>query len=213
MKKLIIFDMDGTLLDTSKDIFCSINFALTKFGYPVRTIEEIKKFSGDGLYKHLQRSLPKNCDNETIDRVFKFFFEYYKIHCEDYTAPYYGITELLFALKKLGYNTAIVSNKENSALQKLSEKFFLGLIDYAVGAKQGQKPKPSAEPIFDVLNHFGLQTSDVIYIGDTEVDYQTAINAKVDVISALWGFRDRDFLENIGAKTFAYTPLDVLNLL
>ncbi len=213
MKKLIIFDMDGTLLDTSKDIFYSINFTLTKFGYPTRTIEEIKKFSGDGLYKHMERSLPKNCDNETIDRVFEFFFEYYKNHCEDYTAPYVGITELLFSLKKLGYNTAIVSNKENGALQKLSDKFFYNLIDYAVGAKQGQKPKPSAEPIIDVLNHFGLSAYDAIYIGDTEVDYQTAINAKVDVISALWGFRDREFLEKIGAKIFADTPLDVLNLL
>ncbi len=213
MKKLIIFDMDGTLLDTSQDIFYSINYALTKFDYPTRTIEEIKKFSGDGLYKHLQRSLPKNCDNETIDRVFEFFFEYYKNHCEDYTAPYLGIIELLSALKKLGYNTAIVSNKENSALQKLSDKFFSGLIDYAVGAKSGQKPKPSAEPIFDALNHFALDVKDAIYIGDTEVDYQTALNAKIDVISALWGFRNREFLENLGAKTFANTPLDVLKLL
>lgn len=206
MKKLIIFDMDGTILDTLEDLKNSLNYALELNSLPTRTLDEVRRFVGNGIGKLLDRGVPEGCDPAVRQNVEKDFFPHYTLHCNDYTRPYDGVIELIGALRAAGYLTAVVSNKADFAVQDLCKIWFDGLFDLAVGEREGLCRKPAPDSVWEVCRLLNVTVEDSIYIGDSEVDFQTAQNAGMDVISVDWGFRDAEFLRSIGAEKILSTP-------
>lgn len=196
---LAIFDLDGTILYTLVDLKNSMNFTLKKFGFPERTLDEVRRFVGNGIKNLIIRAAPKGTDEKTIDEMFEVFNEHYAVHCNDNTKSYDGIDELLKKLKEQKVKTAVVSNKANYAVQTLVKKYFDGLFDYAVGEKQGVRKKPCPDSVNEVLRVLDTPKEAAVYIGDSEVDVATAKNAQMDCIAVDWGFRDRDVLINSGA--------------
>lgn len=209
----VIFDMDGTILDTLDDLTDSVNYVLEKFGIPTRTKEEYRLFFGNGIKYALRCAVPSDVSDDVIDEMFPIFKEYYDQHCLDKTKPYDGILELMKELKSQGYKMAIVSNKIDSAVKELNERFFAEYVSVAIGEKPGIKRKPAPDTVLAALAELGSSKEEAIYIGDSEVDFQTAQNSGLPCISVLWGFRDKDFLIENGATTFADTPADVLQCL
>lgn len=209
----VIFDMDGTILDTLDDLTDSVNYVLEKFGIPTRTKEEYRLFFGNGIKYALRCAVPSDVSDDVIDEMFPIFKEYYDLHCLDKTKPYDGILELMKELKSQGYKMAIVSNKIDSAVKELNERFFAEYVSVAIGEKPGIKRKPAPDTVLAALAELGSSKEEAIYIGDSEVDFQTAQNSGLPCISVLWGFRDKDFLIENGATTFADTPADVLQCL
>jgi len=208
--KLIIFDMDGTILDTLEDLTDSLNFALKKSGMPKRSLSEVREFVGNGIRKLIERAVPANTPTDIVNRVLADFSEHYRQNCANKTSPYDGIPEVLSALRKRGAQTAVVSNKVDFAVQQLSVQYFDGLFDMAVGEREGVRKKPAPDAIYAVLGHFGLEKNDALYIGDSEVDIQTAANAGMDCICVGWGFREEDFLLRNGAAVVLNKPDDIL---
>lgn len=196
---LAIFDLDGTILYTLVDLKNSMNFTLKKFGFPERTLDEVRRFVGNGIRNLIIRAAPKGTDEKTIDEMFEVFNEHYVVHCNDNTKSYDGIDELLKKLKEQKVKTAVVSNKADYAVQTLVKKYFDGLFDYAVGEKQGVRKKPCPDSVNEVLRVLDTPKESAVYIGDSEVDVATAKNAQMDCIAVDWGFRDRDVLINSGA--------------
>ena len=211
--ELAIFDMDGTILDTLQDLHDTLNYVLGMHHFPLRTIDETRRFVGNGIRKLVERALPAGSDDATIDRVFASFKEYYKDHCAVATKPYDGITELLKELREAGIKTAVVSNKADFAVQELCETYFKGLFDCAVGEREGVRRKPSPDSVYAVLEKLAVAKEHAVYIGDSDVDLATAENAGLPCIAVTWGFRDRDFLEAHGASEYAKEPMDILKLL
>ncbi len=203
--KLLIFDMDGTILDTLKDLTLSTNYALKKCGLALRSENEVRSFVGNGIRKLIERAVPENCPKETITKVFSVFNDYYKNHCFDFTKSYPGITDMLKKLTQKGYKTAVLSNKADYAVKELSDKFFGGLFDYSAGVKENMKTKPSPDGVFEIMRNFNIPPENTLYIGDSEVDILTAKNAGVDCISVDWGFKSRSFLEENGANIIVST--------
>lgn len=212
MKKLVIFDMDGTILNTLDDLKDTLNYALEQYHFPARTLEETRAFVGNGIHKLIERAVPEGTDAQTVENVFGTFLEYYQIHCMDRTRPYPGIVGLLQELKKAGMRTAVVSNKADAAVQELCERFFPGLFDFAVGEHEGVQKKPAPDMVQLALRALGTQEPDAVYVGDSDVDIATAKNSGLDSIIVTWGFRDREFLESQGADVFADTPEEVREL-
>lgn len=200
MYQLAIFDMDGTILNTLEDLKISINHALIENGFPERTFEEVRRFVGNGTQKLVERSVPEGTGKEKQQEVLASFDEYYAVHCADYTKPYQGIVEALQELKKRNIKTAVVSNKPDYGVQSLCEKYFKGLFDFPVGMKEGMRKKPAPDAVLQVLEHLGAAREDAVFIGDSDVDVQTALNAHLTCVGVTWGFRDREVLENAGAK-------------
>lgn len=196
---LAIFDLDGTILYTLVDLKNSMNFTLKKFGFPERTLDEVRRFVGNGIKNLIIRAAPKGTDEKTIDGMFEVFNEHYAVHCNDNTKSYDGIDELLKKLKEQKVKTAVVSNKADYAVQTLVKKYFDGLFDYAVGEKQGVRKKPCPDSVNEVLRVLDTPKEAAVYIGDSEVDVATAKNAQMDCIAVDWGFRDREVLINSGA--------------
>lgn len=212
-KKLVIFDMDGTILDTLDDLTDALNYALSYHHFPVRTIDEVRRFVGNGIRKLVERGVPSGTGDSDIKEVFDTFLTYYQRHCYDKTKPYPGILHLMKALKENGCLTAVISNKADSAVQELCRRYFDGLIDYAAGEREGVRKKPAPDALISLAETLCLEKSSIIYIGDSEVDIETAQNAGVDHIIVTWGFRKRTFLEEQGAKVFADTAGEVERLL
>ena len=199
--KLAIFDMDGTILNTLADLAASVNFALTAEGYPTRTIEEVRLFVGNGIRKLIERSVPRGTIVQNIDKVHEKFTAHYTKHCTDNTKPYEGINELLGELRKNGCKTAVVSNKADYAVQKLCIEYFPEYFDMVAGEQQPiYKKKPAPDLVFLIMDKLNVAAEDTVYIGDSDVDIQTAVNAKVDCICVDWGFRSREFLLQNGAE-------------
>ncbi|MDE6021288.1 MAG: HAD family hydrolase [Ruminococcus sp.] len=198
--KLVIFDMDGTILDTLEDLTESVNHALNSEKYPLRSIDEIRSFVGNGIQKLIERSVPHGTTRDNIDKVHKAFTTYYKKHCTDKTKPYRGITELIDKLHNNGIKTAIVSNKADYAVQELCIKYFDGKFDIAVGDQLYYKKKPAPDLVNFVRKELGISENDTVYIGDSDVDIMTAANSNIDCISVDWGFRSREFLLENGAN-------------
>ena len=193
----IIWDLDGTLLDTLDDLMDGVNYAMDAFGYPRHSREEIRRFVGNGARNLMIRSSPEGAD---IDAVLASFHEYYDIHCEDKTAPYAGIMEALAELE--GYPMAIVSNKPDVAVQPLVNKYFPGM--YARGERAGCPRKPAPDMVYAAMKAIGADNC--IYVGDSEVDIVTANNSGAPCLSVLWGFRDEDVLVEAGGKYFCHEP-------
>lgn len=208
--QLAIFDLDGTLLDTLEDLADSTNYIMRQFGYPGRTLTEVRAFVGNGIRKLLERSAPKGTSPEEIDRMFEPFKEYYGVHCADKTKPYDGIMELLHTLQKQEIKLAVVSNKADYAVKALCEQYFPGIFDETVGERTGIARKPAPDTVNEVLKNLQIDKSQTVYIGDSEVDVQTARNAGMDCIAVDWGFRDASVLKEAGAETIVSTPEAIL---
>ena len=207
--KLAIFDLDGTILDTLEDLADAMNYALGEHGYPGRTIEEVRRFVGNGIRKLIERAVPAGLAKEEIDRVHETFSAYYQQHCADKTRPYEGVLPLLERLRAAGCLTAVVSNKADAAVQPLCRRYYKGLFDYAVGERTGIRRKPDPDSVQEVLRRLQVEAADAVYIGDSEVDIQTAKNAGLDSIIVTWGFRDRDYLESQGGRRFVDRPEEI----
>lgn len=205
--------MDGTILNTIDDLKDCLNHALSRFGFPALSIEEVKLRTGNGIRRLVEESLPKNTDNRVIDEVFDFFKDYYELHCNDKTRPYDGITETLSAIKKKGYSCAVLSNKVHSAVLELCRAHFDGLFDYILGNVEGLKKKPDPDGIERLLFAADVDRSDALLVGDSDIDIQTGYNAKIDVVGAAYGFRDRKVLEKMGVKNIISEPKQLLDLL
>lgn len=213
MYSLAIFDLDGTLLDTLGDLHASVNFALRKFRFPERTIDEVRSFIGNGVVKLMERSTPDGIDEETQKKCLDVFRKHYLSHMSDTTAPFEGITELLKALRKCDIKIAVVSNKLHPAVEDLCESYFPGLIDKAVGVSVEAERKPSPINVIKTAGYFGKELNDCIYIGDSEVDVQTAHNAELKCIGVTWGFRTREELLSAGCDFIAYTADEVKEII
>lgn len=206
-----IFDLDGTLLDTLDDLASAVNYALRTHGMPERTRDEICSFVGNGVRLLMIRAIPDGEKNPLFEDTFLTFQKYYLKHSIDQTTPYNGIPEMLTILKQRGCRLAVVSNKFYKATQELCQHFFPETIEVAVGEHEaeGIHKKPAPDTVNEVLSILGVGREDAVYVGDSDVDIQTARNAGLPCISVLWGFRDRDFLTRHGATTFANTPLEL----
>lgn len=210
--KTVIFDLDGTLLDTLEDLTDAVNYALAAYGMPQRSIDEIRQFVGNGIRRLMVRAVPNGEDNPVFAEVFAAFRGYYDVHCNDKTKPYEGIMELIDALKKQNIQLAIVSNKVDSAVQTLNERYF-PQIAVAVGDREGLKRKPAPDSVFAAMEAFGAKRAETLYVGDSEVDIETAQNAGIQCASVLWGFRNKEQLTKSGARIFVEQPLELLELL
>ena len=209
----VIFDMDGTVLNTLDDLAASVNHVLTRFGMPTHRTEDYRLYFGNGIRYALQCASPDGTDEETIDRMLPVFREHYNAHCLDRTGPYEGIPELMKCLRERGCKLAIVSNKIDSAVKELNDKFFHDCVDVAIGEREGIRRKPAPDTVLQALAELKSTKDEAVYVGDSEVDLQTAANAGLPCITVLWGFRDKDFLTEHGATVFASTPNEVLDLL
>ncbi len=209
-KNTVIFDLDGTLLDTLQDLADATNYALRKQGMPERTIEEVRQFVGNGVRLLMIRAIPGGEENPLFEETFALFKSYYGEHCNDHTRPYEGIMELLATLREKGYAVAIVSNKIDFAVKELSKLYFQGIVPVAIGEKEGIRRKPAPDTVFEALKELGRTKEEAVYVGDSDVDIETAQNAGMPCISVLWGFRDKAFLKAHGASHYAEKAEEIL---
>lgn len=213
MKNTVIFDMDGTLLDTLEDLRDSVNFALEKYKYPKRTIEEIRNFVGNGVKVLVDKALPGGTENEDFDDVFKTFKLHYAENCNNKTKPYDGMIPVIKRLKDEGYKMAVVSNKSDREVRNLTKIYFDGLIDVAIGQSDKIRKKPYPDEVEKALKLLNSVADESVYVGDSEVDVMTAKNSNLDLIAVLWGFRSRDFLIDEGATVLIEKPEQIIQVL
>lgn len=210
MYKAIVFDLDGTLLDTLDDLADAVGYALRNNGLPPRSLAQVRSFVGNGIVKLMQRAAGEH--NADFDKILQDFRTYYGEHCRDKTKPYEGITELLQTLKARGVKTAVLSNKADFATKLLAKEYFGGLLELAAGENEaaGIRKKPAPDALFSIMRELGVSKAETAYVGDSEVDIQTARNAGVACISVSWGFKDEAFLLANGATRIARTPAELL---
>lgn len=201
--RTVIFDMDGTILDTLEDMKNSINWALGTAGFPLRSIEEVRRFVGNGNHVLAERAVPEGTSRAQVEEVFQNFHRHYRIHCMDHTKPYDGILPLIERLRRQNRQTAVVSNKADYAVKELSQRFFLGLFDASVGEREQIRRKPWPDSVEAVMASLGASRQSTVYVGDSEVDIETAKNAGIPCISVDWGFRTKHFLQVHGAVRIA----------
>ena len=202
--RYVVFDLDGTLLNTLDDLFLSVNKILSDHGYKTRSKNEVRSYLGNGVRALLDLALPEE-ERFRTDELLPEFKAYYDLHKEDNTAPYAGVKEAVAEIKKAGVKCAIVSNKFDAAVQELKNVTFSGLIDFACGEREGVKPKPAPDGVFLAMNELGADPAETVYVGDSEVDLATANNSGLKCVAVSWGFRDRDELVKRGAKNIADT--------
>ena len=208
-----IFDLDGTLLDTLEDLYRAVNIALDTHSLPLRTRDEVRSFVGDGVEMLIRRALPAGSDEETVSLVLSVFKTTYASICRDNTKPYDGIIPMLTALREGGIRVAVVSNKFDAATKALCSEYFGELVEVAIGERAGIRKKPAPDTVFEVLRLLKLPAASAIYIGDSDVDIETARAADMPCISVTWGFRDVDFLLEHGATVLVHTPEALLEIL
>lgn len=212
-KDTIIFDLDGTLLNTLFDLYKCFNHAIESFGFPQRSINEIKSFVGNGIKTAIERALPYPVEDEMLNKITDYFRVYYKEHMGEHTQPYEGIIGMLRELKSKGYKLGIVSNKYDAAVKELCKKYFGEYIEVAIGESIQIRKKPEVDGLFKAIEELNSTPDKTIYIGDSDVDIMTAKNADVVCISVLWGFRDETFLRASGGKIFAKQANDIINII
>ena len=212
MKKyqIVLFDMDGTILDTLRDLADSVNWALRECGLPGRSYAEIRRFLGNGIFNLIRRSVPEGTPQELEDEVRTVYKRRYEEHCSDTTRPFDGIPEVMAELRRRGYRLACVSNKPDDDVARLAERHFAGLLDAWSGPLPGMPIKPAPDLCDRILAMEGLTRKDAVYVGDTEVDIETARSAGMDCIVCAWGFRDEDFLKEFGAEIIIHSPEELL---
>lgn len=210
---LIIFDLDGTLLNTIDDLGHACNHALMQSGFPMHAIEEYPALVGNGVKNLIRRALPENeRTEENVERVYTAFVPYYDAHNADYTCPYEGIVELLQNLKQAGHTLAVASNKYQAATEKIVNQLFPGIFDVILGEREGIARKPDPQIVYDIFrmtNHTSNTTSSVLYVGDSLVDMETAQNAQLPFIACSWGFVSRQQLLQAGATQIIDYPAEL----
>ncbi len=200
MKKLIIFDLDGTLIDTLEDLKNAVNHALLTKNYPIKSKEQVRKAIGNGVSKLIERSLPTGVSQEEYQSTLEIFKIHYSNHYMDYSKPYDGITNLLTLLKNDGYLLAVATNKLQEIAEKLINKYFPNLFDVIAGDQIGRKKKPASDMVDHILQTLNIKQEDALYIGDTEIDKQTAVNSHIDYLLESYGYRTKQEWEQLNPK-------------
>ncbi len=214
MKKIaVIFDLDGTLLDSLTDLYLATNHALKAYGQPERTLDEVRGYVGNGVEKLIERAVSGGKACPMFDDILAEFKRYYVEHCRDNTRPYDGIMPMLRHLKAQGHPLAIVSNKLQAGVTELCDEHFSGVVSVAIGETASIRRKPQPEMIVEALRQLHVDKQDAVYVGDSEVDIATAQNSGLPCISVLWGFRSRQWLEQNGGNCFVATPEELERLL
>ena len=213
MLNTVVFDLDGTLLDTLGDLASSVNYALRKHGLPECSLQEVRSFLGNGIVRLMQGAVKNAVQGEAFEEVFQTFRSHYLEHCLDTTQPYPGILPMMEKLREAGVKMAIVSNKLHPAVQELSRRFFAELVTSAVGESETVRRKPNPDGVLRALKEMGSRPDEAIYVGDSEVDWETARNAGLRCALVCWGFRDEEFLRTLpGTFAYAQSPDDLLSL-
>ena len=208
-----VFDLDGTLLDTLEDLYLATNAALESYSLPRRSRDEVRMFVGNGVEMLIRRAVPADTDEETTLAVLADFKTTYAAICEDHTRPYDGILDMLRALRERGIRVAVVSNKFDAATKQLCQKYFGDLVEVAIGERTGVRKKPAPDTVYEALKELGMTATGAVYIGDSDVDIQTAKNCGMPCISVTWGLRDKDFLLQSGAEILVDTPERLLGVI
>lgn len=211
--KAIVFDLDGTLINTLEDLMDSVNFALEKYGFPKRSLEEIRTFVGNGMRRLVNLSVPNGTAEDISDACFEAFKAHYKTNCMNKTKPYDGIGELIEKIKALGIKTAVVTNKRQDSAQVIIRSFFGENIETVIGQIDGVAQKPEPDGVWLALEKLGVERKNAVYIGDSEVDCLTAKNSGLPIIGVTWGFRERKTLEENGADFIVDMPEEILNMI
>ena len=209
----VLFDMDGTVLDTLDDLCDSINYSLAEFSLPNVSREHVRQCLGNGAAFLVSHSIPAGSSPELEANVLAFYKPWYDAHCLIKTAPYEGILPMMQSLKEQGLRLAIISNKPDRAVQELSDAFFPGLLELSVGESPSVRRKPAPDTVLKAASQIGLSVDQCVYVGDSEVDLETARNAGMDCISVTWGFRDEAQLIEAGAYVLVRTPEELESLL
>ena len=209
----IIFDLDGTLLNTLDDLRDSLNEILLKKGYETRDLEDVKRFVGNGVRNLVRLSVPETCSEDEVDLTLEEFKTHYNNNMQNKTRPYNGIMELLLDMNRYNYKIAIVSNKFDSAVKSLAKTYFGNLIPVAIGETSEIKRKPAPDSIFTAVKELGSDLSRTVFVGDSETDVRTAKNAGIPCIGVTWGFRCREVLRSEGADFLIDTPRELLTLI
>ena len=205
----VLFDLDGTLLNTLGDLHASVNHALVACGYPPRSLDEVRRFVGNGVRRLMERAVPRGIGGEAFETVFQAFRTHYMAHCFDTTAPYAGIVGALAELHRRGYRLGIVSNKLQPAVSELHRRFFADTVAVAIGDRPGMRRKPAPDTLFEAMRRLDARPDGTVYVGDSDVDIATARAAGVACLSVLWGFRSRDELVRAGAHRLLASPEDL----
>lgn len=213
MTDTIIFDLDGTLLNTLEDLMLSTNHALKSFNYPERTLEEIRNFVGNGVAKLIERAIPNGRCNPDFEACLECFKSHYSQTLKAHTAPYAGIIDMLLKLQEKGYKIAVVSNKFDKAVKDLCKLYFDTLVPVAIGEGKNTRPKPYPDGVFKAVLELNSTISNAIYSGDSDVDVETAHNAGLKCIGVTWGFRSVNVLKNAGADYIINTPDKIIEIL
>lgn len=211
MYKTYIFDLDGTLLNTLGDLAASTNYALRQYGMAEHSIDDIRRFVGNGVGKLIERAVPDGLDNPQFEDVLATFRKHYMEHSLDTTCPYPGVEDVLRELRGRGCRVAVVSNKFYNATRELCRHFFADSVEVAIGEREDIRRKPAPDTVFEAFRQLGVTAADAVYVGDSDVDVATARNAGIPCISVLWGFRDRDFLIAHGATDFVASPDEIMS--
>lgn len=211
--KAVIFDLDGTLLNTLEDLKDAVNHALEQNDLPLRTLEEVRQFVGNGIDKLIERAVPEGRKNPKFESVLACMKAYYAVHCKDKTCAYEGIMPLLEELKSRDLKLAIVSNKTDAEVKVLSKEYFGDYFLASIGEKKGVEKKPAPDTALKALEELGVSKEQAVYVGDSDVDVKTAENAGLRNIAVTWGFRSKSYLKEQGAKEFIDTPSELLDLL
>lgn len=206
--KAVLFDMDGTLLDTLADMAAAVNHILSVHGYPLRTVEEVRAFVGNGARKLMERALPPDVTGDAFEALLEEYRQWYEAHACVKTAPYPGVPAVLAALHRAGVRCAVVSNKPDGATRELAARFFPGLP--AFGQQDGIPAKPAPDMVYHALAELGVEASAAAYVGDSEVDVALARNAKLPLVAVSWGFRGREALEEAGAALVVHDAATLL---
>ncbi len=213
MRNTIIFDLDGTLMDTLDDLTASVNYCMEKAAGLVYSREDVRQKVGKGVYVLMEKALPGGRENPHYSECIRNFSKHYEKHMLDHTKPFVGIPEVLDHLKAKGYKLAIVSNKFDAAVKELNRQFFADRIDVAIGEAEakGIRRKPAPDTVFEAMKKLGVRREDSVYVGDSEVDLETAENAGIPCISVTWGFKTAEFLKEHGACHIVNTPEELEN--
>lgn len=209
----VIFDLDGTLLNTLEDLTDSVNYALKEFGFPIRTIDEIRQFVGNGVKVLMKLAVPKGTSPEITEQCLLTHRKYYSDNLQNKTRPYDGILDLLAELKSKDFKLAVVSNKYDSAVKALCNQYYGDYIQVAIGESAGVAKKPAPDSVYTALEQLNSGIEQAIYIGDSDVDIHTAHNAGIKCVSVTWGFRDRQVLTEEGADYIIDRPMELFDIL
>ncbi len=205
-----IFDLDGTLLDTLQDLANAVNHAMRQMNYPERTVDEVRRFIGNGIRMLIKRAAPQNISDEDYDKTLAIFTAYYLEHIADFTKPYDGITDVIETLRQKGCKVAVVSNKADEAAKKVVKDFFGDIFDLVVGKMDRFPSKPAPDSVLYVIETLGVNKVKCVYSGDSEVDVQTAHNAGLPCVGVTWGNRDVTELIAAGAEYIAEKPSEII---